>query len=200
MTDHSAFIEGFCKVAEENGVDPELLAKYAASVVGDASAGLGTRLSNGQSLFGHPNSYMAQIRDNWSSPMSLRERISRMLGGVAGRFTGKSTPAYPALGFGNPFADITWNELNAARASQAQQNADKLFPRGSVPNTRARDALIRSGRINEQNYKTRGNADPNAPYPSSGLEFRNQEQRELFRRMQQSMVRNGGPGAVSNIA
>jgi hypothetical protein len=122
---------------------------------------------------------------------------------------------------------ITMDELEAARAAQAEWGANQIFPAGTRANKKIQESLINAGRKNYQNWLDWGTGAPRDKYDPTGIEGmnlgeppepgvdyterfdygsgvnsltpRNIPKQELLRQYQNSMVRNGS-GNRSGVA
>lgn len=194
------FAMGFCKAAEEHGVDPVQLAKYAADtklvfnpVTGryaypNSSAGIGSHSDNGnwgQIFWPISGSYAEALTRNVQSMHQPEFVRSRAEGRLSDAFKGEG--------------DVTLSDLLSARRRQAVRHAGEFYPEGSVPWKKVVDNLIRAGAENYKAYLRTGDVPKRKEPDLKGVEQLHLD-KDLLKEIQNTMVRNGKPTAVANIA
>ena len=193
-----SYARGFCKAAESAGIDPVNLAKFAADTelvfnpaIGryahpNSSAGIGSHSDNG--IFGglfwpSRGSYASALQGNFNRGTTLHKDTSDYR--LSNAFKGQG--------------DVTLSDLLSARREQAIGNANELYPKGSAPWKKLVDNLIRSGAKNHKAYLRTGDVPKREEADLKGVEHLHLD-KDLLKLMQNTMVRNGKPTAVANIA
>ena len=189
------FIMGFCKAAEEHGVDPADLAKYA-----EESAGIGSAFDNraeidrnGDFAVGDKDSYIANLARN-TEKKEISHEARKGLAETAG---------YLNDTFGGGV--LSAENLAKARRYQANDYAYRLAPVGTY-SSEDRKAIIQnlmdSGKENWKNYLESWSVPKRTAPNQEGLKNvpLRLEQLKKLREMQNSMVRNRGTSSVANVA
>ena len=193
-----SYARGFCKAAEAAGIDPVQLAKFAADTklvfnpatgryaYPNSSAGIGSHYDNGRfavSFWPRSGSYAWALRRNFTNGTTLRKDTSDYR--LSNAFKGRG--------------DVTLSHLLSARRAQAVDNANEIYPEGSVPWKKLVDNLIRAGEENHKAYLRTGGVPKRKEPDLKGMEQLHLD-KDLLKLMQNTMVRNGKPTAVANIA
>lgn len=194
------FVMGFCKAAEEHGVDPVQLAKFAADTklvfnpatgryaYPNSSAGIGSYSDNGTP---------AWSRTFWPTRGSYASALQGNITG--GTKWDKDRANYSLSSVFKGQGDVTLSDLLSARREQAVRHANQVYPEGSAPWKKLVDNLMRAGAENHKAYLRTGDVPQRREADLKGVEQLNLD-KDLLRSMQNIMVRNGKPTEVANIA
>lgn len=185
-----SYIRGFCKVAEEHGVDPVQLAKFAEDT-GDA--GIGSY---------YANSWESSLTDG--GKRGIPNDSNSYVGKLLARYNKEPTGAahIPLISpLRSKYELVTPRSIESGREASAAWGAARFFPFKSAPWKRIEQNLTNAGKENLKSYLETGEPVDRSEPDLRGIESLKltPEQLELLKKLQNTMVRKG-TATPKNIA